>query len=82
MNVSGPFLRRPIATSLLGIAVLLAGLLGYWQLPVSSLPQVDFPSVQVTTRLPGASPPSSGSSARAPPPLPCTASPLERGGAT
>lgn len=56
MNISGPFIGRPIATSLLGIAVLLAGLLGYWQLPVSALPQVDFPSVQVTTRLPGASP--------------------------
>ncbi|BBK33229.1 multidrug efflux pump [Stella humosa] len=56
MNISAPFIGRPIATSLLGIAVLLAGLLGYWQLPVSALPQVDFPSVQVTTRLPGASP--------------------------
>ncbi len=66
MNVSAPFLRRPIATSLLGIAVLLAGLLGYWQLPVSSLPQVDFPSVQVTTRLPGASPQTMASLVTAP----------------
>ncbi|MCC7271456.1 MAG: efflux RND transporter permease subunit [Alphaproteobacteria bacterium] len=56
MNVSAPFIHRPIATSLLGFAVLLCGLLGYWQLPVSALPQVDFPTVQVTTRLPGASP--------------------------
>ncbi|WP_374447318.1 multidrug efflux RND transporter permease subunit [Stella sp.] len=56
MNISAPFIGRPIATSLLGIAVLLSGLLGYWQLPVSALPQVDFPTVQVTTRLPGASP--------------------------
>ncbi len=56
MNVSGPFIRRPIATSLLGVAVLLGGALGYWLLPVSSLPQVDFPTVQVTTQLPGASP--------------------------
>ncbi len=56
MNVSGPFIRRPIATSLLGIAVMLGGGLGYWLLPVSSLPQVDFPTVQVTTQLPGASP--------------------------
>ncbi|RAI26715.1 efflux RND transporter permease subunit, partial [Rhodoplanes serenus] len=46
---------RRIATSLLGVAVMLGGLLGYWLLPVASLPQVDFPTVQVTTRLPGAS---------------------------
>ncbi len=56
MNVSAPFIARPIATSLLGIAVLLAGLLGYSRLPVSPLPQVDFPTIQVTTRLPGANP--------------------------
>lgn len=56
MSVSEPFIRRPIATSLLGVAVMLGGGLGYWLLPVSSLPQVDFPTVQVTTRLPGASP--------------------------
>jgi multidrug efflux pump len=56
MSVSSPFIRRPIATSLLGIAIMLAGLLGYWVLPVSSLPQVDFPTIQVTTRLPGANP--------------------------
>jgi multidrug efflux pump len=55
MSVSAPFIKRPIATSLLGIAVMLGGLLGYWLLPVASLPQVDFPTVQVTTRLPGAS---------------------------
>src|ERR671918_1327632 len=56
MSVSSPFIRRPIATSLLGAAVLLGGSLGYWSLPVSSLPQVDFPTIQVTTQLPGASP--------------------------
>src|SRR6476619_347325 len=56
MNVSAPFIQRPIATSLLGIAVLFGGLLGYTWLPVSALPQVDFPSIQVTTQLPGASP--------------------------
>jgi multidrug efflux pump len=56
MNVSGPYIRRPIATSLLGIAVTLCGLLGYLWLPVSSLPQVDFPTIQVTTQLPGANP--------------------------
>ena len=49
-------LKRPIATTLLGFAVALAGALGYWWLPVSSLPQVDFPTIQVTTQLPGANP--------------------------
>jgi multidrug efflux pump len=56
MSVSEPFIRRPIATSLLGVALLIGGLLGYYALPVSALPQVDFPTVQVTTQLPGASP--------------------------
>src|SRR5690348_11450089 len=56
MSVSSPFIRRPIATSLLGIAVMFGGMLGYWWLPVSALPQVDFPTIQVTTQLPGASP--------------------------
>src|SRR6201992_2785254 len=56
MGVAEPFIRRPIATSLLGIALLIGGALGYFALPVSALPQVDFPTVQVTTQLPGASP--------------------------
>jgi multidrug efflux pump len=56
MSVSEPFIHRPIATSLLGVALLIGGALGYWALPVSALPQVDFPTVQVTTQLPGASP--------------------------
>ncbi|MEA2979246.1 MAG: multidrug efflux pump, partial [Alphaproteobacteria bacterium] len=56
MSVSAPFIRRPIATSLLAFAVMLGGWLGYWWLPVSSLPQVDFPTIQVTTQLPGAAP--------------------------
>jgi multidrug efflux pump len=56
MSVSTPFIQRPIATSLLGIAVMLGGLLGYLWLPVASLPQVDFPTIQVTTQLPGGSP--------------------------
>jgi multidrug efflux pump len=54
MSVSSPFIFRPIATSLLGVAVMLGGILGYWLLPVASLPQVDFPTIQVTTQLPGA----------------------------
>ncbi|WP_371421446.1 efflux RND transporter permease subunit [Tardiphaga sp.] len=56
MSVSEPFIRRPIATSLLGVALLIGGALGYFALPVSALPQVDFPTVQVSTQLPGASP--------------------------
>jgi len=56
MSVSAPFIHRPIATSLLGVAVMLGGALGYWWLPVSALPQVDFPTIQVTTQLPGANP--------------------------
>src|SRR6202140_3676691 len=56
MSVSSPFIHRPIATSLLGVAVMLGGALGYWWLPISALPQVDFPTIQVTTQLPGASP--------------------------
>ncbi len=56
LSVSAPFIHRPIATSLLGVAVMLGGLLGYWLLPVASLPQVDFPTIQVTSQLPGGSP--------------------------
>ena len=56
MNVSAPFIKRPVATSLLAFAVLLFGLLGYARLPISPLPQVDFPTIQVTTQLPGANP--------------------------
>jgi multidrug efflux pump len=56
MNISAPFIARPIATWLLAIAILLSGLLGYKQLPVSALPEVDFPTIQVVTQLPGASP--------------------------
>ncbi len=56
MNISAPFIRRPIATSLLGFAILLCGILGYLKLPVSALPPVDFPTIQITTRLPGANP--------------------------
>ncbi|WP_426958015.1 efflux RND transporter permease subunit [Muricoccus radiodurans] len=56
MNISAPFIARPVATTLLSIAVLLLGIWGYLRLPVSSLPEVDFPTIEVTTQLPGASP--------------------------
>jgi len=55
MSVSEPFIRRPVATSLLTVGLLLAGILGYRQLPVSALPQVDYPTIVVSTSLPGAS---------------------------
>jgi multidrug efflux pump len=56
VNVSEPFIRRPIATSLLMAGVVLMGFLGYLLLPISDLPPVDFPTIQVTTQYPGASP--------------------------
>jgi hydrophobe/amphiphile efflux-1 (HAE1) family protein len=56
MSISEPFIRRPVATSLLMVGVLLMGMLGYYLLPISSLPTVDFPTIQVTAQFPGASP--------------------------
>jgi multidrug efflux pump len=55
MSISAPFISRPVATWLLAFALFLSGILGYRMLPVSALPQVDFPTIQVTTQLPGAS---------------------------
>src|SRR5256885_15443531 len=56
MNLSRIFILRPVATSLLMVAVLIAGLLAYRLLPVSALPQGGYPTIQVTTLYPGASP--------------------------
>ena len=56
MNPSRPFILRPVATSLLMLAIVLAGLLGFKFLPLSALPQVDYPTIQVQTLYPGASP--------------------------
>ncbi len=56
MNVSAPFIARPVATSLLALAVLILGVLGFRALPVGALPQVDFPTIAITTQLPGADP--------------------------
>ena len=56
MNPSRLFIVRPVATSLLMVAILLAGFLGYRQLPLSALPEVDYPTIQVVTLYPGASP--------------------------
>ena len=69
MNFSAPFIRRPVATSLLSFALLLAGVVAYNLLPVSSLPQVEFPAVGVSAALPGADPATMASA---------VATPLER----
>jgi len=69
VNLSAPFIARPVATTLLTLGIALAGLLAFFQLPVSPLPQVDFPTISVTASLPGASPDTVATS---------VASPLER----
>ncbi len=69
MHLSAPFIRRPVATTLLSLALLLAGSVGYSVLPVASLPDVDFPVIGVSAGLPGASPETMASS---------VATPLER----
>ena len=69
MNISTPFIKRPIATTLLMAAILLAGLVAYPMLPVAKLPQIDFPTIAVSTSLPGANPQTMASS---------VATPLER----
>src|SRR5580692_8098569 len=56
MHISAPFIRRPIATSLLTAAILLAGGASYYFLPVAAIPQVEFPTISVRASLPGASP--------------------------
>jgi len=66
MNPSRPFILRPVATTLLMVGVILVGLVAYRQLPVSALPQVDYPTIQVTTFYPGASPEVMASSVTAP----------------
>ncbi len=56
MSISTPFIQRPVATTLLTVALTLAGGIAYFQLPVAALPQVDFPTINVSASLPGASP--------------------------
>src|SRR5271165_1255824 len=69
MSISSPFIRRPVATTLLTVAVALAGAVAFNFLPVSPLPQVDFPTISIAASLPGASPEIMASS---------VATPLER----
>ena len=56
MNISEPFVRRPVATTLLTAGIALAGIAAYLQLPVSPLPQVDFPTISVSASMAGANP--------------------------
>ncbi|MDP3070511.1 MAG: efflux RND transporter permease subunit, partial [Opitutaceae bacterium] len=69
MNLSRPFVRRPVASSLIALALVLVGALAYTLLPVAPLPQVDFPTIRVSASLPGASPETMASA---------VATPLER----
>jgi multidrug efflux pump subunit AcrB len=69
MNISKPFIQRPVATVLLTIAIALAGAAAHTALPVSALPQTDYPTISVSTSLPGASPDTMASA---------VATPLER----
>jgi multidrug efflux pump len=69
MNISAPFIARPVATTLLTLGIALAGVLAFAKLPVAPLPQVDFPTISVSAQLPGASPETVATS---------VASPLER----
>jgi multidrug efflux pump len=66
MSLSRPFILRPVATVLLMVAILLSGIVAYFQLPVSALPQVDYPTIQVVTFYPGGSPEVMASSVTAP----------------
>ena len=66
MSPSAPFIQRPVATALLMLAIVLAGLVGFRFLPLSALPQVDFPTIQVQTLYPGASPEVMGQTVTAP----------------
>ena len=66
MSPSGPFIQRPVATALLMLAIVLAGIVGFKFLPLSALPQVDFPTIQVQTLYPGASPEVMGQTVTAP----------------
>ena len=69
MSISAPFIRRPVATTLLTVAIALAGAIAFKFLPVSPLPQVEFPTISVSAGLPGADPDTMASS---------VATPLER----
>src|SRR6187402_1810827 len=66
MNLSRPFVRRPVASSMIALALVLIGALAYGLLPVSPLPQVDFPTISVSASLPGASPETMAANVAAP----------------
>ena len=69
MNLSTPFIHRPVATTLLTLAIAIAGVIAFLVLPIAALPQIDYPTIEVQATLPGASPEIMASS---------VATPLER----
>ncbi|HEX9365155.1 MAG TPA: efflux RND transporter permease subunit, partial [Vicinamibacterales bacterium] len=73
MNFAETFIRRPVATTLLVLTILIFGIMGYFRLPVADLPTVDYPTIQVNANLPGANPDTMASS---------VATPLEKSFAT
>ena len=72
MNISAPFIRRPIATALLMLGLLVGGLVAYPLMPVASLPNVNYPTLTITAQLPGADPQTMASSVASPLELPAT----------
>src|SRR3989475_2180325 len=68
MNLSALFIERPVTTTLVTLGILVFGVMAYRLLPVSELPNVDFPTIQVTAGLPGASPETMSSAVTTPPP--------------
>jgi multidrug efflux pump len=66
MNLSTPFVRRPVATTLLSLGLVVAGAIAFFKLPVSPLPDVDIPTIFVQATLPGASPEDVAITARSP----------------
>src|SRR3954469_22247463 len=66
MNMSGPFIKRPVLTCLVMAALVIFGVFGYFALPVSELPNIDFPTINVQANLPGADPETMASAVAAP----------------
>ena len=66
MSISTPFIRRPVATTLMAVGLFLTGLVAYFFLPVSSLPSIDFPTIRIIATRPGADPATMAASVAAP----------------
>ena len=66
MNLSAPFILRPVATALIWVGVVLLGIMAFWRLPIAALPAIDIPTISVSASLPGASPETMASSVATP----------------